>query len=171
MKTISKKKLGRPKAIEDFEMHFAGQWSSAKTIRGMQNWCYMLRAMKELGITERENKHSYKFCASTEDIDSGKSELPMALLSEIGRLHPDDMRLVATEIDKRGLSVRDAIKFVKQCRIGTTKRKYSQFKLYDKLSDVINKYREKHESTTDQLTIAIRSLLEIVSEKEWVVDE
>ena len=132
----------------------------------------MLRAMKELGITDQENKHSYKFCASAEDMPSGKSELPMVLLSEIGRLHPDDMRLVASEIDERCLSVRDAIKFVKQCRNGTKKRKASQIELVQILAKVIDKYCETHDTSIDCLTMASLSVLEIVSEKEWgMVDE
>jgi len=172
VETTSKKKLGRPKAIPLWQIEIARQFCDAKTHRGLQNWCYMTDAMRELGVTDRENPPKYKFAPSHKEIMNRTKELPMVLFQELGRLNPDDMHWVASEIDKRCLSVRDATKFVKQCRNGTKKRKYSQFELFGKLADVIDKYRETHEATTDQLSIAIESLLEIVSEKTWgVVDE
>jgi hypothetical protein len=157
------KNVGRPRDFADWEMELVKNYCDAKTLRGQQNWLYMLEAMGELGITSCE-PHQYKCLPQGNDVSAGRAKLPCVLLSEIGRLNRSDMHHVAAEIDKRGLSQSDAIRFVKQVRTGGKKRKFSAFELTERISKTIDLFWESHEATLDQILFSLECVSETVSE-------
>ncbi|MCC7336170.1 MAG: hypothetical protein IT422_13850 [Pirellulaceae bacterium] len=163
LETVSKKR-GRPTSLTESELQAAAAFNPGSTRRGSQNWAYQTRALREL-LPKDSNAAPYShFLPSENEVVHGRKKIPHVLLSEIGRLPFDWMKPIAQEICERRLSVKEAVKYVKQLRIGNSKKPFKQSELISMIANAIDSYSETHETQLSQILCALESVSEIVSE-------
>ena len=159
-----KPKRGRPTAIPEWLLSLARQiFPATTTTRGRQNNAYALQAF--FVLVQPENDGRFHFMPTAKQLDSGRYEAPWMLLTELGRLDPDDLVPMAGEVSERKLSPGDAVAFVRDYRTaGRPRKPFSQFGLLSILTEAIDRYTATHDATAEQIVTTLESISEMVSE-------
>lgn len=165
METVSKKR-GRPSSLAESEIMAARMYASCTTRRSLQNWAYQTRALHMLLPKDSSAAPYSHFLPSEKEVMESGQKIPHVLLSQIGRLPFELMVPAAQEICDRKLSIKAAIKFVKQLRIGDTKKPFSVTELAKILALAIDAYGETHDSSSEEILTTLQCLSEIVSDSQ-----
>lgn len=162
MEKVSKKR-GRPRTISDGPEISRMSTDHYGTARSLHNAAYRQRALFMLAGEDSDDAPFSHFLPSANDVLFKNKKFSMTLLSEIGRLPIDEMRSVAGMVCELKLSTKEAIKFVRQQRIGALKKRFNQIELLQRLAAVIDGYCESHCCTFQQLHTTIESLKGLVA--------
>jgi hypothetical protein len=153
---ISKKlKRGRPR-LSDYLPEI-----NALTVRGRQNYHYMVRAMRVLG--NGDDPRFFWLCDANA-VNAGKAGVKFVILSELGRVR-DDGELVelAELICELKPTTKKAMSIIKEVR-GAKRKGPSALDLANEVITTMNGYTTRHPNVTkDQQLDALETVVQIVN--------
>jgi hypothetical protein len=139
-----KPKRGRQPSLDATAMSMLRSWfPEIRTRRGQQNRWHALHALNVLDYDP-----AFRWLVPSEEaIHRGEGSIRFSVLNEVGRIADDgELRAVAAVVCERQLKTREAVAFVRRCRVAP--RPGSATALTNAVIGCVNAYVQQHPDTT-----------------------
>jgi hypothetical protein len=139
-----KPKRGRPPSRDANALSMLRSWfPEIRTRRGQQNRWHALHA-----LTVLDYDPAFRWLVPSEEaIHRGEGGIRFSVLNELGRIADDgELRDVAAVVCERQMKTREAVAFVRRCRVGA--RPGGAIALTNAVIGCVNAYVQQHPDTT-----------------------
>ncbi len=172
------RKRGRPKGIEaEFDagtmarFESMGLFERAKSKRARDGVLYRTRALHLL--TQEIEEGRLKWLVERDACGRGEKAWKPSVLAELGRINnPGEMLSVALDLCEAQPSIGDAVRMVKQYRMGGALKQGNGEQLADAIIGTVNRYLKEHPISWAEVSKALEvALLAVKMASEGIDDE